>query len=254
MVLGGCDMKKLIYFPGRVISITPKDVALEFDDVYFTTSDGVRINGWYVPARGAKQTLLWFHGNGGNLSDRVDQLRLIHHHLHVNVFMIDYREYGRSDGSVSEEGTYRDAQASLEYLRGRPGIEQQQLVYYGQSLGAAVAVELALQAEPRALILESPFISVQEMAKAVMPWLPIGGLISTKYESLSKIARLHMPLLILHGDRDEIVPFDQGQRLFEAANEPKSFYTIPGAHHNDTYMVGGEAYFSRIQSFLTTLQ
>jgi fermentation-respiration switch protein FrsA (DUF1100 family) len=253
----GCEMKDLIFFPEPLISATPKSAGLPFEDVYVTTSDGVRINGWYVPAPpkadGSTTTLLWFHGNAGNLSDRVHQLRQLHDQLGVNMFMIDYREYGRSEGEVSEAGTYRDAEAALVYLRGRPDAAAHRIIYYGQSLGSAVAVELARRSPPDGLILESPFLSIQAMAKAVMPFLPVGVLISTKYDSLSKIGEIHAPLLILHGDRDEVVPYAQGRRLFEAANDPKRFYTISGAHHNDTYMMGGEGYYTALRDFLASL-
>lgn len=249
----GCEMKDFIFFPEPLISSTPQSVGLAFEDVYVTTSDDVRINGWYVPAAGSTTTLLWFHGNAGNLSDRVHQLRQLHDQLGVNIFMIDYREYGRSGGEVNEAGTYLDAEAALAFLRGRPDPSGTRIVYYGQSLGSAVAVELARRSSPDGLILESPFLSIQEMAKVVMPYLPIGALVSTKYDSLSKIGEIHAPLLILHGDRDEVVPYDQGRRLFDAANAPKRFYTISGAHHNDTYMMGGEGYDTALREFLALL-
>jgi len=251
LLLTACDMKDMIFFPEPLISATPQSAGLAFEDVYLTTSDGVRINGWYVPAAGSTITLLWFHGNAGNLSDRVHQLQQFHHHLRVNIFMLDYREYGRSEGAVSETGTYLDAEAALAYLRGRG--DQRRIVYYGQSLGSAVAVELARRAQPDGLILEAPFLSVREMAKVIVPLLPVGGLISTKYDSLSKIGAIHAPLLILHGDQDEVVPYAHGKRLFAAANEPKRFYTIPGAHHNDTYMTGGAGYVTAFRDFFASL-
>ncbi|HTP41202.1 MAG TPA: alpha/beta hydrolase [Nitrospiria bacterium] len=251
-------MKDFIFFPEPLISTTPKSAGLAFDDVYVMTSDGVRINGWYVPAPptadGSTVTLLWFHGNAGNLSDRVHQLRQLHDRLGVDIFMIDYREYGRSEGEVSEAGTYLDAEAALASVRGRPGGSTRRIVYYGQSLGSAVAVELARRSPPDGLILEAPFLSIQAMAKAVVPLLPVGALVSTKYDSLSKIGAIHVPLLILHGDQDEVVPYAQGRRLFAAANEPKRFFTIVGAHHNDTYVTGGSAYFDALRTFLASLQ
>ena len=247
-------MKDFIFFPEPLISATPKSAGLAFEDVYVATSDGVRINGWHVPAEGATVTLLWFHGNAGNLSDRVHQLRQLHDRLRVNIFMIDYREYGRSDGEVTEAGTYLDAEAALAYLRGRPDASGNKIVYYGQSLGSAVAVELARRTPPDGLILEAPFLSVREMAKGVVPLLPIGALISTRYDSLSKIGSIRVPLLILHGDQDEVVPYAHGRRLFAAANEPKRFYTIAGAHHNDTYVAGGETYFAALREFLAVLE
>jgi fermentation-respiration switch protein FrsA (DUF1100 family) len=251
-------MNDLIFFPEPLISATPKSAGLPFDDVYMTTSDGVRINGWYVPAppraEGSTITLLRFHGNAGNLSDRVHQLRQLHDQLGVDIFMIDYREYGRSEGEVSEAGTYLDAEAALAYLRSRPDAASHRIVYYGQSLGSAVAVELARRSPPDGLILEAPFVSIQAMAKAVIPFLPVGALISTKYDSLSKIGAIHVPLLVLHGDQDEVVPYAQGRRLFAAANEPKRFFTIAGSHHNDTYLIGGAAYFDAMRAFLATVR
>ena len=257
-LLAGCEMKNFIFFPEPLISTTPKSAGLAFDDVYVMTSDGVRINGWYVPAPptadGSTVTLLWFHGNAGNLSDRVHQLRQLHDRLGVDIFMIDYREYGRSEGEVSEAGTYLDAEAALVYVRGRPGGLTRRIVYYGQSLGSAVAVELARRSPPDGLILEAPFLSIQAMAKSVVPLLPVGALVSTKYDSLSKIGAIHVPLLILHGDQDEVVPYAQGRRLFAAANEPKRYFTIVGARHNDTYVIGGAAYFDALRTFLASLQ
>jgi hypothetical protein len=256
MVTGGigCSIEKgFIFFPDRTILETPADVELAYEDLHLPTSDGVKINGWFVPLSGAQITFLWFHGNAGNLSHRVDQLRHIHHHLKLNILMIDYREYGRSEGIVSEEGTYQDALASYDYLMTRTDIDPAKVIVFGQSLGAAVAVELAVQRKVYALIIEAPFTSIKDMARATLPWLPLGPLLTTRYDSLSKINRIEAPLLILHGNRDEIVPYSQGQRIFEAAREPKTFYTITGAGHNDTYLVGGQAYFEAIAHFIEGL-
>jgi len=253
LFLTGCRVdKEFIYFPDRAIEATPASVGLAFEDVYFETSDGVRLNGWFVPGPGP-EVMIWFHGNGGNISHRVHNLRRFHDELGVSVFIFDYREYGRSGGSVSEEGTYRDAEAALIYVRSRTGQPAAGIIYFGRSLGAAIAVELALKAPPRALILESPMTSIREMARQVMPYLPVGFLIKTEYDSLSKIGKIYLPLFILHGDRDDVVPFGQGRRLFEAANRPKEFYTIHGASHNDTYVVGGPAYWEAWRKFLKGL-
>jgi fermentation-respiration switch protein FrsA (DUF1100 family) len=249
--------KAFIYFPSREIEATPASVGLAYDDVYFKTADGVRLNGWFVagpgPESGSHAVMIWFHGNAGNIGHRVENLLRFHDELGVSVFIFDYREYGRSGGSVSEEGTYRDAEAALDYVKSRTGFPADRILYFGRSLGAAVAVELALKAPPRALILETPMTSIREMARAHYPSLPLGPLIRTEYDSLSKIGRIRVPLLILHGDRDEIVPIDQGRRLFEAANPPKEFYPIPGASHNDTYVVGGPPYWKAWRKFLNGL-
>jgi len=248
LFFGGCLLEeKFIFFPDSTVDVTPKDAGLPFDDVFFTTGDGVRLNGWFVPYPGSKITLLWFHGNAGNISHRVENIKLLHAKVNINVFIFDYRGYGRSGGKVSEEGTYRDASAALEYLRSRGDVEPKGIIFFGRSLGAAVAADLAAREECLALILETTFVSIREMARAAFPFLPIGPLLRTRYDVVEKIAKVRAPLLVLHGDRDEVVPYEQGRRVFEAAREPKEFYTIRGAHHNDTYIAGGEDYFRALK-------
>ncbi len=247
----GCPMEeKFIFFPDSTVDVTPKDAGLSFDDIFFTTDDGVRLNGWFVPYRGSKITLLWFHGNAGNISHRVENIKLLHAKVNINVFIFDYRGYGRSAGTVSEEGTYKDATAALQYLRSRADVEPKGIIFFGRSLGAAVAADLAAREDCLALILETPFISIREMARAAFPLLPIGPLLRTRYDAVEKIAKLRAPLLVLHGDRDEVVPHEHGKKVFEAAPGTKEFYTIRGAHHNDTYIVGGEAYFRVWKNFI----
>jgi len=241
--------RSFIYFPERELIGEPADYGLEFDDANFATSDGVRLHGWFVPGE-SDVTWLWCHGNAGNISHRLENLRLLHDELGVRVFIFDYRGYGRSEGSPSEEGTYRDAEAALACVLSRPDVDAERTVYFGRSLGAAVAVELATRRPPYALILESPLPSIAELARHHYPFLPAGRLLRTKYDSLSKIANVHVPLLVLHGDQDEVIPFQSGRKLFEAANEPKRFYTIRGAGHNDTYVVGGREYFRALREFV----
>lgn len=249
----GCAMKSLIFFPEKEITQTPADAGLAFEDLTIETSDGVKINGWFVPHPEAQTTILWLHGNGGNMSHRVGRIGRSRHFLKANVLIIDYRGYGRSGGRVSEKGTYLDAVAAYDYLLTRDDVDPARIIPFGASLGAAVAVELTLQRKAQGLVLEAPFTSIREMARVALPWLPVGGLITTRYDNLSKIGRLEIPLLILHGDRDETIPFAQGRKLFEAARGPKSFYAIPGAGHNNTETVGGEAYFKAIADFILRL-
>ena len=244
--------KRYIFFPEKDLVGTPGHWGLGFEDVYFQASDGVRLHGWYVPG-GGEVTWIWFHGNAGNISHRLEDLMLIRSHLDVNLFLFDYRGYGRSEGQVSEEGTYRDARGALDYVLSRRNVKPEKIVYFGRSLGAAVAVWLATHHQPSGLILESPFTSVKDMAKKAFPLLPLHLLVRTKYDSLSKIGKVSCPLLVLHGERDEIVPISQGQKLHEAASEPKSFYVIPGAAHNNTYIVGGEPYFRVLSDFIGSL-
>jgi fermentation-respiration switch protein FrsA (DUF1100 family) len=248
--------KSLIFYPDQHLEATPADYSLAFEDVFFKASDGVRLHGWWIPAPGGgegRATLLWMHGNAGNISHRLHNARLLHDLLDVNLFLFDYREYGLSEGKVSEEGTYSDAQGALAYLEGRPDVGGDRIVYFGRSIGSAVAVELGTRKAPAALILESPMTSIKAVASAILPWLPIGSLLSTKYDSLAKVVEIRVPLLVVHGTADEIVPFAQGRELFEAANEPKRFHAVSGAHHNDTYLVGGEEYFGVWGRFLTEM-
>jgi fermentation-respiration switch protein FrsA (DUF1100 family) len=240
-----------IFFPTREVIYTPESLGLAYEDVYFTTADGVRLNGWYLPGRG-DITWLWFHGNGGNISHRLEEMALLHQQLGVNLFVFDYRGYGRSQGKPSERGTYRDARAALEYLCWRPDLDPQRTVYFGGSLGAAIAVELATVKTPLGLILVCPFTCISDMARLAFPLLPVHRLVWNKYHSLSRIPRVHCPLLVIHGDQDDIVPMAQGQKLFEAANQPKQLHIVHGAGHSDCYASSSECLGS-LASFLGSL-
>ena len=241
--------KHLIYFPSRGHDATPAGLGLAYEEVELRAEDGVGLHGWFLPVKGSRLTVLLCHGNAGNISHRLDRVLLLQSHLAADTLLFDYRGYGRSEGSPDEEGTYRDARAAHGFLRAR-GVGPNRLVIMGESLGAAVALQLALEVEARALVLEAPFTSIPDMARAVYPFLPVWPLVRTRYDNLGKIPRLRCPVLVLHGDRDEVVPFPQGQRLFEAAPEPKRFFAIPGAHHNDAFVVGGEDYWRVLREFL----
>lgn len=242
--------EKLIFHPSPAMERTPRDVGLEFDDLYFKSRDGVTLNGWFIARREARSTLVWFHGNAGNISHRVDNIKLLHEKVKANIFIFDYRGYGRSAGRVSEAGTYLDGEAALEFVHKQLGIAPEQIILFGRSLGAAVATEMALRFDSQALILESPFASVRAMASVVLPFLPVGPLLRTRYDVQEKIRSIKTPLLVLHGDRDEVVPFEQGKLVFAAAPEPKMFFTITGAGHNDTFLVGGERYYQQLEEFI----
>jgi hypothetical protein len=244
--------KRLIYFPMRAFDATPRGLGLKHEDVTLRADDGVRLHAWYLPVEGSRLTLLVCHGNAGNISHRLDRALLLQSRLKLESLLFDYRGYGQSEGSPDEEGTYRDARAAWRWLVAR-GVAPGRIVIFGESLGSAVALQLALEVEARALVLESPFASVPEMARAVYPFLPVWPFVRTRYDNVGKAPGLKLPLLVLHGDRDEVVPFAQGRRVFEAAPEPKRFYAIPGASHNDTYYVGGEAYWRALGEFLDGL-
>jgi len=244
--------KHLIYFPTRAHEVTPAGLGLASEEVELRAEDGVRLHGWFLPVKGSRLTVLVCHGNGGNVSHRLDRVLLMQSRLNVDTLLFDYRGYGKSEGSPDEQGTYRDARAAYRWLVAH-GHGPERVVLFGESLGSAVALQLALEVEARALMLESPFASVPEMARAVYPFLPLWPFVRTRYDNVAKVARLRMPLLVLHGERDEVVPFAQGRRVFDKAPEPKRFFAIPGASHNDTYLVGGEAYWRALREFLEGL-
>ncbi len=249
--------RRYLFFPTKEITYTPAQAGLDHEEVFFLTEDGMQLHGWYVPGR-TDLTWLWFHGNGGNISDRVDEVALFHDRLGVNQFIFDYRGYGKSEGRPTEQGTYRDARAALEYLRARPEVAADRIVYFGRSLGSAIAVELASSQPPLAMVLVSPIASVSDMARLTIPsflpvrW-PVQWLVRNRYDSLASIGRIDRPLLILHGDQDETVPVSQGRKLFEAANSPKQFRLVAGAGHNDTYYRGGTSYWDALTEFTAGL-
>ena len=232
-----------IFYPEKDFSGEPGDWGLPFDDVYFRMADALKLHGWYVPGY-RRETILWCHGNAGNISDRLDLMKLLHDKVGVNIFIFDYRGYGKSQGRPTEEGTYRDAQGALDYLRSRPDINEDAIVLFGQSLGGAIAVDLACRNRCLGLILEATFTSLLDIFEMPPQAFPL------KYDSYSKIKRVKIPLLMLHGDHDDVVPFESGYTLYKAANEPKKFCAIEGALHNDNYIVGGEGYFAAIDEFL----
>jgi len=244
--------KRYIFFPTSEIEMTPAHVGLDYEDVFFSTANENLLHGWYVPGSG-NGTWLWFHGNGGNIGHRVTELALLHHRLGVNMLIFDYQGYGRSQGRPSEGATYQDARAALAYLQQHHSYNKGPFVYYGHSLGTAVAVDLAVEHPPAGLILVSPFTSVSDMARLAFPWLPVPWLMKDRYNTLDRIPKVHCPLLILHGAQDELVPVSHGEELFEAAAEPKSFQVLPQAGHNDTFQAGGESYWSAIEGFLAAL-
>jgi fermentation-respiration switch protein FrsA (DUF1100 family) len=238
----------LIYFPHRGLDADPSAAGLRFTDVTFQAGDGTRLHGWLVPGHGPT-TLLFSHGNAGNIAGRIPIARMLVDQLGVGVFLYDYRGYGRSEGVPSEAGLVSDALAAREALLAR-GVEPRHVVYFGRSLGAAVTIDLALAHPPAAMVLESPFVSVRAMANSVVPGA--GYLFTTRWNSLDKISRVQSPLLILHSDGDEVVPYDHGRALFAAAPEPKFFFTIRDGRHYDMRTHWRE-YWEAWRTFLRTV-
>jgi len=238
----------LVYFPVRELAATPRDRGLEYEEVSLLTEDGVNLHGWFIPTPEARAVLLYFHGNAGNVSHRLERIALFQR-LGLSVLIIDYRGYGRSAGRPSEAGTYHDAMAAWRYLTAERGVAPEKIVLFGRSLGAAVAAWLATQTAPGALILESGFTSVPDLGAEVYPWLPVRWLARFDYPTKAYVAKIHRPVLIVHSRDDDLVPFRHGQELHAAANPPKQFLEIRGGH-NDAYFLTGADYARGVDRFL----
>jgi uncharacterized protein len=237
--------RRLQYFPDASPVARPLGEDLKtLEEVSLQTADGVRLSAWYWP--GAQpDNILMFHGNGGHRGDRLDWARGFHD-LGYGVFLLDYRGYGGSHGSPTEAGFSHDARAALAWLRQKAG----RVIYLGESLGSGPAVELALHQTPAALILHAPFTSAVDVGKAAYPFLPVRLLLKDRYENDRKIAKVASPVLIIHGERDSVIPFRLGRKLFDLAVSPKVWLAIPNADHNDLAFAGGKLYWDTIESFL----
>ncbi len=237
--------------PGRAVLRTPASRGLAFEEVSLVASDGVGLHGWYLPHPRAVQTLLFCHGNAGNISHRLDSLEVFHE-LGLSVLIFDYRGYGKSGGSPSESGSYRDVKAAWAFLVDEKGIPPNRIILYGRSLGAAVAAALPDRNRAAALILESTFTSVPDLAQALYPWLPARWLSRYRYDTLGGLGGLSVPLLVVHSRDDEIIPFSHARRLFDAAREPKQLLELRGGH-NDAFLRDRDHYLAELRRFLETL-
>lgn len=241
---------RLVFFPSRDDAGNPGDVGLEYEEVWLTSGFGRKIHGWFVPAVGGRYTLLFCHGNAGNITHRLDSIRQFNE-LGLSVFIFDYQGYGRSEGRPGERGTYNDSRAAWDYLTGERGIPPDRVVLFGRSLGGAVAIELAGVVEPFALIVESCFTSAVDMGTRIYPWLPIRLVRRIHYNSLSRIGDVTVPKLVIHSIDDETVPFGMGKRLYNRAQRPKQFLKIRGGH-GDGFLVSDRLYRETIAGFLAS--
>lgn len=237
-----------VFFPSTELAGTPRDQGLAYDDVSLQTSDGFLLHGWFVTAgRPDAATLLFLHGNAGNISDRLDKIFLFHR-MGLNVLIIDYRGYGKSGGKPSEKGLYRDALAAFDHLVQRPDVSPERIVVYGESLGGVAAIDLAGRRDVAALIIDSSFSSAADMAKVMYPFIP-SFVLSIKMDSVAKVRASEVPKLFLHSPADATVPFTLGRKLFEAAAEPKEFVRLAGPHNNG-YVDARDAFINGIRNFL----
>lgn len=239
---------RITFYPYAGHEGNPSRWGLVHEDVALNTEDGVRLHGWYLPHPTASKTLLFFHGNGGNISHRRDSL-LVWHRLGLNVLIIDYRGYGHSEGEPSEQGLYRDAVAAWDYLTSTRGLKPEQIIVFGRSLGGAVATDLAARVQPAALILESTFSSARDMSKVLFPRLSYLLVLRYRFNSSKKIGRIKSPLLMLHSAQDEIIPYHLGRKLYAAAPQPKAFVELRGGH-NDGFLLSQPYYEESLAAFL----
>jgi len=242
---------RLLYLPnigGRGLDATPAAIGLDFDEVRFTTRDGVSLHGWFIPSPDAEGVVLFCHGNAGNISHRLDSIRIFRD-LGLSVFIFDYRGYGLSDGRPSEEGTYRDAEAAWNYLVEKRGVPSDGIILFGRSLGAAIAANLARTTRPSAVVLESAFASVPDIASRHYWFLPVRWLSRFEYATAAYVRDAHAPTLVIHSRDDEINPIEQGREVFRQANEPKAFLEIRG-DHNSGFLLSGARYTQGLRQFL----
>ena len=241
----------LPHLPGRALDATPEAIGLDYEDAVIETADGERLHGWFVPADTARGTLLFFHGNAGNISHRLQSL-LIFNRLGLDVLMVDYRGYGQSSGSPGEQGTYLDARAAWDYLVGERGVEGDRVVIFGRALGGAVGAWLASRDDvsPAGLVVESTFSSGLDMGRRLYPVLPVRLITRIDYPVKDYVTAVEAPLLVIHSRDDEIIPFDMGRAVFDAATGPKSFLELSG-DHNAGFWLSRETYVPALDDFLT---
>lgn len=229
--------RRLVYYPAGPETGDWQPSGLEFEDAWFEAADGTRLHGWFLPCERPRGVVLFAHGNAGNLTLRTGFLRKLRERHDVAVMAFDYRGYGKSEGRPSESGLLQDARAARRWLARRTGVGERDVILIGRSLGGGVAVDLAARDGARALVLINTFTSLPDVARRLLPVVPVTLVMSDRYDSISKIADYSGPLLVAHGDADGLVPYELGRRLFDAAPGPKRFVTIAGGDHN-TPMTG----------------
>ena len=238
----------MVFYPYETLHESPKDWSMVFENVTLKTSDGLQLHGWYIPKPGASKTILFFHGNGGNISHRGESIKIFRD-LGLNVFIFDYRGYGHSQGSPSEEGLYEDGRTAWKYLTEQKNIKPENIIIFGRSLGGAVATKLASEVTSSALIIESTFTSASDMADKLMPFVANFIVFRYRFNSIGRIKSIKQPLLVIHSPVDEIIPYKLGKRLFDEAEEPKVFVEISGDHNNGFLRSKG-AYENALRSFI----
>ncbi len=245
--------KGVVFFPDPYLEATPGDWGIDdYTDVFFKTEDGVRLHGWFVDAPDKRAVLLWFHGNAGNISHRLENLKLLHEALHIPIFIFDYREYGLSEGNISKKGTFFDAEGAFKYLTSEKEFSKKQILLFGRSLGTALAAYLASKYRCLGIVLEAAFTSTDDMMQLYFPSGIPFQTSATKYDTMSLIHRIKDPILFLHGEYDYTIPVSMAEKLYRKVLGLKKFFLVRGADHNNTYIVGGKNYFEVWKDFLNS--
>jgi len=246
--VGSILAEKFVFFPLKVLEFYPSQLQIPYQDIRFKNGEDLTLHGWFFPGK-RDQTLLFLHGNAGNIGSRLDKVRHLKR-IGWNIFIFDYRGYGGSEGTPTVEGVLRDSETALRYLVETCKIPNEQIILFGESLGGALAVDLATREPLGGVILESTFTSLREISKRLYPFIP-AAVVPDTYRSIDLIRKIKAPLLVIHGTDDEMIPFEMGRGLFNAAPHPKRFYGIPKAKHTDTFLAGGSEYLKQIEEFLT---
>jgi fermentation-respiration switch protein FrsA (DUF1100 family) len=249
------QQRRLIYFPTADVPAADEIAGAHVESVTFETTDGLILNGWFFAAAGPSRriTVVVFNGNAGNRSHRVPLAAALHQYG-LQVLLVDYRGYGGNPGTPSQAGLAMDSRAAWAYLANRPDVDPSRLVYFGESLGTAVAVDLAVEHPPAALVLRSPFTSMSDVGQYHYPFLPVRLLLRDRFAPIEQIPQSRAPLLVIAGGRDRIVPVESSRRVYEAATSPKRFLLIPEADHNDYELFAGNEMIDAIVGFLQPLR
>ena len=239
---------KFVYCPGKKIIGTPADIGIKYEEVFIESAGGVKLWGWYVPSTPGGYTVLFCHGNAGNISNRLRTLKIMHE-LGYNFFIIDYQGYGKSEGTPTEEGTYADVRAAYDYLINEKKCPKDKIIIQARSLGAGIATKIVAEKSPPVYILESTFTSVTDLAKKIYPYLPVDLLTRIKYPTIENLKNITCPIFFTHSPDDEVIPFSHGKKLFESYDGKKTFFQLSGGH-NEGIKECEKEYIAALKSFL----
>lgn len=238
---------RLIFQPTHTLASVPTAIGLDYEDIFLQTTDNQRLHAWYVAAEDAKGVVLFLHGNAGNVSHRLASLQIFNR-LDMSTLIIDYRGYGDSEGTPSEQGTYKDAETAWNYLTLERGIDAGRIIIFGRSLGGAVAAWLGARVEPAGIIMESAFVSLASLAKQYYPYMPVDLLLHSRYPTRDYMAAINAPTLLIHSREDELIPFQHAQQLQQAGNDHVELQAIQGGH-NDGFVLTGDQYIEIVRQF-----